>query len=179
MEELWHDVKDEKMYGYVEVSNLGRARYKDTGEICRLADNGNGYLAVYCRIDKKTVLRYIHRLVGQVFHDNPDNLPQVGHRDDDKSNNHPDNLYWCSGSRNIRDAHKSGRMKKRSELGSISRYDDKVVASAYRDVVVFGEGITKTATKHDMPRTTLSSIINKRARSNITDKIDEEIVEVA
>ena len=172
--EVWYDVKDEKMRGLIEVSNLGRARRKESGEICKLADNGNGYLAVYCHVDKKTVLRYIHRLVAQVFHDNPDDLPQVGHKDDDKSNNHPSNLYWCSGSKNIRDAHRTGRMKKRSEHGPVKRYPEEIVEEAYCRVMFKGDEITPTANEYGMPRTTLSSIINKRSWTHLTDKLDEK-----
>ncbi len=174
MEEVWHDAKDEKIKGLVEVSNLGRARHKDSKKICKLHDNGAGYLAVACTVDKKVVLRYIHRLVAQVFHNNTENLPQVGHKDDDKANNRPENLYWCSGSKNIRDAHRTGRMKKRSDYGTTSRYEEKVVDEAYRSVVIYGEGISQTAKRLGMPRTTLSSMINKRSWTHLTDKIDDE-----
>ena len=48
----------------------------------------------------KTVARTVHRLVANAFIPNPDNLPEVNHKDENKLNNHADNLEWCSSSYN-------------------------------------------------------------------------------
>ena len=44
----------------------------------------------------------IHRLVGEAFIPNPDNLPQINHMDENPKNNRVDNLEWCTREYNIR-----------------------------------------------------------------------------
>lgn len=160
----------------VRESWNGRKWHKIGGVHLVIKDNGNGYKKALLWLEGKQINVYSHRAVAEAFIDNPDNLPQVGHRDDDKSNNYVENLYWCSGSTNIKDAHKTGRMTKRSTAGPVEAYPADSVVCAYKEAVYGGCSITKTATKYGMPRTTLSSIVNKKSRWEITDKIDKEIL---
>lgn len=61
----------------------------------------NGYLWVNLTYDGKQHNHKIHRLVAQAFIPNLNNLPQVNHKDEDKTNNKVDNLEWCDGKYNI------------------------------------------------------------------------------
>ncbi len=65
---------------------------------------GQGYLGVFLRVDGQTVQRYIHRLVAEVYIDNPDDLPQVNHKDRNKHNNAVENLEWCDAFYNMEHA---------------------------------------------------------------------------
>lgn len=80
-------------------SNIGRLRQEP--RLLRLSDNGNGYKVVKLRLAGKIKTLYVHRLVAEQFIDNPMNLPEVNHRDEDKSNNKADNLEWCEHAYNL------------------------------------------------------------------------------
>lgn len=64
-------------------------------------DNGHGYKIVNLCSDGKCKMFYIHRLVAMTFIPNPQNLSQVNHKDEDKSNNRIDNLEWCNQKYNV------------------------------------------------------------------------------
>ena len=55
-----------------------------------------GYKRVYISSHSKDKSFLVHRLVALAFIPNTDNLPQVNHKDENKSNNIVENLEWCS-----------------------------------------------------------------------------------
>ena len=98
-EEEWRAIKDYE--GLYEVSNLGRVRslnYNGTKRVQLLKpqDQGQGYLQVQLRKNKKRRSYRVHRLVAEAFIPNPNNLPCINHIDQNRSNNRVDNLEWCS-----------------------------------------------------------------------------------
>lgn len=67
----------------------------------------SGYLQVH--LDKKTYR--VNRIIAITFLKNPNNLPCVGHRDNDRTNNRVDNLYWCTHKENTQQCIRDGRFK--------------------------------------------------------------------
>lgn len=91
--EEFRDIPDYE--GVYEVSNLGRVKNVETGRILKPFKTTTGYLKV--DLCKNGIRRSatIHRLVAYAFLPNPQNLPCVNHKDEDKTNNAVDNLEWC------------------------------------------------------------------------------------
>lgn len=91
---------------YGRVKSLERYRYNN-GEKQLLKErilkphNTKGYFTVCLYKNKTHKLYLIHRLVAQAFIPNPDNLPQVNHKDEDKTNNRVNNLEWCTAKYNM------------------------------------------------------------------------------
>lgn len=59
------------------------------------------YQTVTLTKDGKSNRRTVHRLVARAFVPNPNNLPQINHKDENKSNNNVDNLEWCDAAYNL------------------------------------------------------------------------------
>ena len=53
--------------------------------------------------------RYIHQLVAKAFIPNPNNLPEVNHKDDNHSNNNVDNLEWCTRKYNVNHGNRTSK----------------------------------------------------------------------
>lgn len=97
MEEIWKDI--EGYEGLYQVSNLGRVKSMGNGNsnrskeiIMKQTKNMKGYpMIILC---KEGVCKgfSVHRLVATAFLPNPDNLPQINHKDEDKTNN----MVWVN-----------------------------------------------------------------------------------
>lgn len=99
MKEIWKDIIG--FEGIYEISNLGRIRRIKTGRILSTRRSDGWYITVTLYKDKKRYGKSLHRLVSEAFISNPDNLPEVNHRDEDKTNNRVDNLEFCDHKYNV------------------------------------------------------------------------------
>lgn len=100
-EEIWRPI--EGYEGLYEVSSYGRVksvdRYDNNNHFRKSELMNFFYVGGYLRVvfSKNGIVKkyLVHRLVAQAFIPNPDNLPQVNHKDENKTNNNVDNLEWC------------------------------------------------------------------------------------
>ena len=66
------------------------------GRILKQQRNKHGYMFIGFGVNGKRVQLLVHRIVATCFIPNPDNLPEVNHKDNDRTNNSLDNLEWCT-----------------------------------------------------------------------------------
>lgn len=124
----WKDVVGYE--GYYQVSNFGDVRSCDRyiqnrwgsktfrkGKVLsktvridgKLPDGSdNYYIGVILHRAGKARYVEVHRLVAQSFIYNPDQLPEVNHKDGVKHNNFVENLEWCTHAQNIQHAVNTG-----------------------------------------------------------------------
>ena len=133
MEEKWKDINGYN--GKYQISNLGRiksyAQDKVNGKIKTGYLTAKGYLTVLLYNDNGTSKWWpVHRLVAIAFIDNPRNLPQVNHRDENKTNNRADNLEWCTNDYNN---HYGTRAQRAAESNKCCASTSKSVYAIDRD----------------------------------------------
>ena len=108
MIEIWKDIKGYD--GIYQISNFGRVRSVDRvvygrlsykngrlvkGKLLSLRKGKEGYVRVNLNKDGIKTTYDVHKLVADAFMDNPSNLPQINHKDENKTNNHVGNLEYC------------------------------------------------------------------------------------
>lgn len=108
VEEVWKDVPGYE--GLYKVSSLGEIasydRYSSNGKLHNRGKklskkiSNSGYYRVCLCDGNSQQEKTLHRLIASAFIPNPDNLPQVNHKNEDKLDNRVDNLEWCSVSYN-------------------------------------------------------------------------------
>lgn len=89
-------MKDIKGYeGLYAITPEGEVYSYKSKKFLKPGTNHKGYLFVnLCKNGKVKCVR-VHRLVAMAYLPNPDSLPQVNHKDENKTNNCLQNLEWC------------------------------------------------------------------------------------
>ena len=95
--------------GRYSVTESGQVYSHKSNKFIKAHDNGHGYMEVCLCVDGKPFHKYVHRIVAEAFVLNPDNLPEVNHKDENRANNHAGNLEWCTAKYN---KNYGGRAKK-------------------------------------------------------------------
>ena len=141
MDEIWKPVKGYE--GLYQVSNLARVRSldrsrtvrdayggymtrTDKGKIVSKTDNGHGYLIVQLRKDGHRKNHYVHRVVAEAFCNNPEDKPDVNHKDYNIKNNLPENLEWVTTKENI--CYSKHRMRHPKEHSRLGRTKEKYIS---------------------------------------------------
>lgn len=113
-----------------EVNNFGEVRNKQTGKILSQYNHNKGYKVVDLSLKNKKIAIRVHRLVAKVFISNPENKPQINHKDGNKTNNYVDNLEWVTAKENSQHAIKMGLSSR--FRGPVIAFDPKTMKKIAR-----------------------------------------------
>lgn len=120
-EEVWKAYPE---FSWIQGSSLGRVRtlnrlvlrgkgtYTVKGHILKQHRRKDSYVDVAFGLNGKTSHLLVHRIVASCFIPNPENLPEINHKDNDRTNNCVSNLEWCTGEYNIAYREKYGKSAK-------------------------------------------------------------------
>ena len=105
--ETWKDVVGyDGLYKVSDKGNVLSVVRRDSrgnkigGRILKPSYTRGGYIQAQLYKNGKAKKKYTHRLVLEAFVENPSNLPEVNHKDENPSNNELSNLEWCDARHN-------------------------------------------------------------------------------
>lgn len=134
--EIWKTIPGYTLY---EASNMGRLKtynWKGTGReaIMKPALDGSGYLRTMLKrdIDGKIHTVKVHRIIASTFIDNPENKPEVNHKNGIRTDNRLENLEWLTHSENIKDSFTSGRSCNKGDDNPTSKLTSEQVLEIRR-----------------------------------------------
>ena len=117
-----------------------------------------GYVNVLLHINKQQFLKRVHRLVAETFIPNPNNYPQINHKDENKQNNNIKNLEWCNNKYNIN----YGTVKKRiAKSHSVSIYSVDVNTKE----IVHYNSILEAANILNIQATNICKVLKGKAKT--------------
>lgn len=132
--EEWRDIKG--FEGLYQISCKGKVkslkRIIDRGDkgkyirkerLLSLSFDKDGYIKVCIQKNGKRIYTNTHIIVAKTFIPNPNNLPEVNHKDGIKSNNCKNNLEWCNKSYNRQHAYDTGLQK---SVSGVKHYRSKL-----------------------------------------------------
>jgi hypothetical protein len=122
--EKWRIISENKKY---EVSNLAQIRNKKTKRILKKYINNDGYEQIGLWEQKEQKNHQVHRLVALAFIPNPNNFPQVNHKDKNRANNKVENLEWVTQSVNLKHSHRTERNTYKRPIWRRDSKGEKVV----------------------------------------------------
>lgn len=107
-----------------EISKTGIIRNIITKKPKKQYLNSMGYPMISISHKNQSNPHRVHRLLANTFIPNPENLPEINHKDGNKTNNHLNNLEWCTHLENMNHAFTTGLANNTGIQNGMSKLND-------------------------------------------------------
>lgn len=111
--------------------------------------------------DKKRKHFYVHRLVAEAFIPNPNNYPEVNHKDENPLNNNMNNLEWCTHSYNMT----YGTCQERSRKTHIRRTPSILMYDKNGNLISTYESIIQAESETGVPHSNIIACCKGRLKT--------------
>ena len=123
----------------------------------------DGYTSLNVKGVKTVVL--LHRIIAEVYIPNPENKPEVNHKDGNKLNNSVDNLEWVTHKENMKHAYNNELISQKGENSVKSKLTEKDVRFIRKSNLKQRE----LAKMFNVNQTNISCIKRRKSWSHITN----------
>ena len=163
MEELWKTITYAPNY---QISNLGNVKNIKSNKLIkinydRLKKTNSRARVGFTNNENKSKGYYLHRIVAQHFIDNPNNLPEVNHKNGDFYDNKASNLEWISKLDNMRHA---------NENNLINRFKRQIkVVNKLTNAEQLFDSVSECAKQFNCSIGSISKICNNKINNYFND----------
>lgn len=151
--------------GKFMVSNMGRIKSMKTNQF--IGGSPYKYKRVHFYDNGKSTYRSIHRIVCMAFIPNPENKPQINHKNGNTHDNRVENLEWCTASENIIHAFATGLIVPKR---GARNFNSKLQEHQYLEIkekIERGDKGSEIAREYGISPQTISDIKSGRKHRNL------------
>ncbi|MES3006128.1 MAG: HNH endonuclease [Patescibacteria group bacterium] len=174
LDEQWVEIEG---HSNVFISTHGRIKsinktYVNYGNVRAVPDKyykqqklRNGYWFIKLGANNKKINYMVHRLVAKAFIHNPENKPQVNHKNSIRHDNRVENLEWCTRSENAKHGVLAGNIKPpisklKGEQCHLSKLKDADIQTIF-NLYKYGIGIRKISEQFSVDQNTVIAILDR------------------
>ena len=117
---------------------------------------------------------FIHRLVAMTFLSNSKKLSQVNHIDGNKSNNHVNNLEWCTPAYNTQHAYDTGlKVTPKGEDVHNSTLTEETARDIFK-ILKGASSYSEVEKKYNISKAVIASLVNGKTWKHLNLKLDRK-----